>query len=176
MNATKSWSSPWMRALWIEVASFGGEMTEETQGNLKLRVPMSRLEETEGLIKKLAERSCTIDIFCFSDGISCETRILAALAGVKPPAGSPGGHTAYGRTLIERVWDEYMRLRASEKASAEHAHTDECWEPDGGCDMGRNEAHVVVEERCEHGIPRRFCTAVHPTAEGSALGGNGSEV
>ena len=75
MNATKSWSSPWMRALWIEVASFGGEMTEETQGNLKLRVPMSRLEETEGLIKKLAERSCTIDIFCFSDGISCETRI-----------------------------------------------------------------------------------------------------
>lgn len=51
------------------------------------------------------------------DGLSIdETRFLAALAGVKPPAGSPGGHTAYGRTLIERVWDEYMRLRTSEKA------------------------------------------------------------
>ena len=78
MNATKSWSSPWMRALWIEVASFGGEMTEETQGNLKLRVPVSRLEETEGLIKKLADGSYTIDIFCFSDGISCEMCISSS--------------------------------------------------------------------------------------------------
>lgn len=23
-----------------------------------------------------------------------------------------------------------------------HQHSDECWEPDSGCDMGRNEAHV----------------------------------
>ena len=51
----------------------------------------------------------------------------------------------------------------TEKASGEHAHTDECWEPASGCDMGRNEAHAVAEERCEHGIPRRFCTAVHPS-------------
>ncbi len=25
-----------------------------------------------------------------------------------------------------------------------HEHTDECWEPDSGCDIGRNEAHVAV--------------------------------
>ncbi len=37
------------------------------------------------------------------DGLSIdETRFLAALAGVKPAVGSPGGMTAYGRTLIER--------------------------------------------------------------------------
>ncbi len=57
--------------------------------------------------------------------------------------------------------------RPSEKASGEHVHSDECWEPDSGCDMGRNDAHAVVEERCEHGIPRRFCTAVHPSENGS---------
>ena len=25
-----------------------------------------------------------------------------------------------------------------------HKHTDNCWEPDSGCDMGRNAAHVKV--------------------------------
>lgn len=53
------------------------------------------------------------------------------------------------------------------ETSGEHVHSDECWEPDSGCDMGRNDAHAVVEERCEHGIPRRFCTAVHPSENGS---------
>lgn len=24
-----------------------------------------------------------------------------------------------------------------------HKHTDQCWEPDSGCDMGRNEAHAL---------------------------------
>ena len=63
-----------------------------------------------------------------------------------------------------RTWcTAIAEARSSVKASAEHAHTDECWEPDSGCDMGRNEAHAVAEERCEHGIPRRFCTAVHPS-------------
>jgi len=27
---------------------------------------------------------------------------------------------------------------SSSSATAPHAHTDECWEPDSGCDMGRN--------------------------------------
>lgn len=26
---------------------------------------------------------------------------------------------------------------------AEHKHTDACWEPDSGCDMGRNEKYVA---------------------------------
>ena len=25
-----------------------------------------------------------------------------------------------------------------------HKHTDACWEPDSGCDMGRNEAHAIA--------------------------------
>lgn len=28
-----------------------------------------------------------------------------------------------------------------------HTHTDECWEPDSGCDMGRNEKHAVADPR-----------------------------
>ena len=56
------------------------------------------------------------------------------------------------------------------ETSGEHVHSDECWEPDSGCDMGRNDAHAVVEERCEHGIPRRFCTAVHPSENGEGDG------
>lgn len=67
-----------------------------------------------------------------------------------------------------RTWcTAIAEARSSVKASGEHVHTDECWEPDSGCDMGRNEAHAVAEERCEHGIPRRFCTAVHPSENGS---------
>lgn len=46
-----------------------------------------------------------------------ETRFLAALAGVKPPKDSPGGRTQYGRSLIERVWTEYERLKASERSA-----------------------------------------------------------
>ena len=58
----------------------------------------------------------------------------------------------------------YSRLTESEKASdrmevsktlnrirqfidaalREHQHTDACWEPDSGCDMGRNEKFVRV--------------------------------
>lgn len=30
-----------------------------------------------------------------------------------------------------------------------HEHTDECWEPDSGCDMGRNEQFAVA-------VPRSF--------------------
>ena len=67
-----------------------------------------------------------------------------------------------------RTWcTAIAEARSSVKASGEHVHIDECWEPDSGCDMGRNEAHAVAEERCEHGIPRRFCTAVHPSENGS---------
>jgi len=29
-------------------------------------------------------------------------------------------------------------------AAPEHQHTDECWEPDSGCDMGRNEKYAAV--------------------------------
>lgn len=31
-----------------------------------------------------------------------------------------------------------------DSAPAVHQHTDECWEPNSGCDMGRNEAYVAV--------------------------------
>ena len=34
-------------------------------------------------------------------------------------------------------WYDAMHLQ-------EHKHTDECWEPDSGCDMGRNEEYVRV--------------------------------
>ena len=33
-----------------------------------------------------------------------------------------------------------------------HVHTDACWEPDSGCDMGRNEAYIqpaTADERAE---------------------------
>jgi len=54
------------------------------------------------------------------DGLSIEeTRMLAALAAVKPPSGSPGAQTQYGRKLIERVWDEYMRMRSAQNGSAQ---------------------------------------------------------
>lgn len=34
-----------------------------------------------------------------------------------------------------------------------HTHTEECWEPNSGCDMGRNEKYVgVVSEAKEHMI------------------------
>lgn len=29
----------------------------------------------------------------------------------------------------------------------EHKHTDECWEPDSGCDMGKNPEFVAVVKR-----------------------------
>jgi hypothetical protein len=39
------------------------------------------------------------------------------------------------------------------KAGAQHQHTDECWEPDSGCDMGRNEAYAVkVPNVFAHGL------------------------
>mgnify|MGYP000564758805 CR=1 FL=1 len=41
------------------------------------------------------------------------------------------------RTLLAPAVDE----RA---ASSEHTHTDACWEPDSGCDMGRSEEHARV--------------------------------
>ena len=43
----------------------------------------------------------------------------------------------YVRTLLVPAVDE----RA---ASSEHTHTDACWEPDSGCDMGRSEEHARV--------------------------------
>lgn len=48
-----------------------------------------------------------------------ETRLLAALAAVKPAATDPGPHTQYGRRLIEQVWAEYERLKRTEQASLE---------------------------------------------------------
>ncbi len=86
-----------------------------------------------------------------------------------PECGEEQGHVAaYGLVCTNPKCsrDHYKYGRAAEKASGEHVHTDECWEPDSGCDMGRNEVHAVAEERCEHGIPRRFCTAVHPSENG----------
>jgi hypothetical protein len=40
-----------------------------------------------------------------------------------------------------KTMDEAVAWRATGSAAA-HVHTDECWEPDSGCDMGRNEEFV----------------------------------
>jgi len=37
---------------------------------------------------------------------------------------------------------------------AEHVHTDECWEPDSGCDMGRNEKYAVSSNQRPFSDPR----------------------
>lgn len=40
-------------------------------------------------------------------------------------------------------------LKESMANETEHQHTDECWEPDSGCDMGRNPDHVEVASPTE---------------------------
>lgn len=57
------------------------------------------------------------------------------------------------RGLLVRVDELVMRERQSNKGyvreirktirQALHRHTHKCWEPDSGCDMGRNEKYVA---------------------------------
>lgn len=45
------------------------------------------------------------------------------------------------RTATEMPQD--LRRSLGLKSEMQHQHTDECWEPGSGCDMGRSEAHAV---------------------------------
>ncbi len=79
--------------------------------------------EAEAPLKPARQRPCGEDermpgADSAGSGLSLdETRLLAALAAVKPAATDPGLHTQYGRRLIERVWVEYERLKRTEQAS-----------------------------------------------------------
>jgi hypothetical protein len=52
------------------------------------------------------------------------------------------------RTLLMRLPASYapadIDVLIDAARAADHKHTDECWEPDSGCDMGRNDAHIRV--------------------------------
>lgn len=50
-----------------------------------------------------------------------------------------------GRTPLTKQTEKVRgKVEFVRKGSKLHQHTDECWEPNGGCDMGRNENHVKV--------------------------------
>jgi hypothetical protein len=95
-----------------------------------------------------------------------------------PIAAAPGGPEPELREVMVRyirfmlspiVADEIERLRAalewigaascrvcSWKARAalgHHTHSDACWEPDSGCDIGRNEQHVRRSDETPVGMP-----------------------
>lgn len=56
------------------------------------------------------------------------------------------GYLAEKHTGPERACPAYSNVRTfytPEKSEVQHQHTDECWEPGSGCDMGCSEAHAV---------------------------------
>jgi hypothetical protein len=59
-------------------------------------------------------------------------------AGGPPPPGVSFGPTV-GKSAAS------TRPRALEQ----HVHTEKCWEPDSGCDMGRNADHAVAVKPSE---------------------------
>ncbi len=53
------------------------------------------------------------------------------------------GTRAAGKAACQQHFNAYVRTLLAPVDEAEHVHTDECWEPDSGCDMGKNPDHCV---------------------------------
>ena len=68
-------------------------------------------------------------------------RLAAALESIS------NGEGAGGLAETERLQEI---ARAALAGTAEHQHTDACWEPDSGCDMGRSERHAIVAGTAAH--------------------------
>ena len=137
-------------------------------------VPRDLLEKAAGMVESYSAcvaayvKADDLERWDYVPGIDdCAEDLRAALAAAPPSpppssvkareidafeAGYIQGHDAtvegryadpsdaaqdYVRTLLVPAVDE----RA---ASSEHTHTDACWEPDSGCDMGRSEEHARV--------------------------------
>lgn len=76
-----------------------------------------------------------------------ESRLMSAINGALASLVCESPAIRAAIEILQRAAPGAIQQEPAETPG--HRHTDECWEPDSGCDMGRNEAFVGVAQREE---------------------------